>query len=185
MNVVLLRPLPFPHAEQLYWVTDWLGRVKEEITPAGDYLTLRDNARKLTDLAAYNAQGVTWTGPDGPQFLTAAAVTASFFPLLGVQPAVGRVFRAEEDRPGSEQVVILGYGLWQHKFGSNPAVVGQTIRLDREPARVIGIMPRGFGFPAEAELWMPLRLDEAEQRERIAYAGGGDSGSFSGKCRSA
>jgi putative ABC transport system permease protein len=166
VNVVLLRPLPFPHAEQLYWVTDWLGRVKEEITPAGDYLTLRDNARKLSDLAAYNAQGVTWTGPDGPQFLTAAAVTASFFPLLGVQPAVGRAFRAEEDRPGSEQVVILSYGLWQHKFGSNPAVVGQTIRLDREPARVIGIMPRGFGFPAEAELWMPLRLDEAEQRER-------------------
>ena len=75
---------------------------------------------------------MTWTGPDGPQFLTAGLVTSSFFPLLGVQPEVGRVFRVEEDRPGSEQVVILSYGLWQRKFGGNPAVVGQTIRLNRE-----------------------------------------------------
>ncbi len=166
VNVVLLRPLPFPHAERIYWVTEWLGRLKQEISAGGDYLTLRDNARNLTDLAAYNSGGVTWTGPDGPQFLTAGLVTSSFFPLLGVQPEVGRVFRVEEDRPGSGQVVILSYGLWQRKFGGNPAVVGQTIRLDREPARVIGIMPRGFSFPAEAELWRPLRLNEAQERER-------------------
>jgi putative ABC transport system permease protein len=166
VNVVLIRPLPFPHAGQVYWVTEWLGRMKEEISAAGDYLTLRESARSLTDLAAYNSSGVTWTGPDGPQSLTAGLVTASFFPLLGVQPIAGRIFREDEDRPGAEHVVLLSYRLWQQKFAGSASVVGQAIRLDREPARVIGILPRGFNFPPAAELWMPLHLDEAQERER-------------------
>jgi putative ABC transport system permease protein len=166
VNAVLIRPLPFPHSEQVYWVTEWIGRQKQEISAAGDYLTLRENTRNLRELAAYNSSGVTWTGPDGPQSLTAGLVTASFFPLVGVQPIAGRIFGAEEDRPGAERVVLLSYRLWQQKFGGSAAVVGQTIRLDREPARVIGILPRGFNFPVEAELWMPLRLDEAQERER-------------------
>ncbi|HEY4360140.1 MAG TPA: ABC transporter permease [Bryobacteraceae bacterium] len=166
VNAVLIRPLPFPHAEQVYWVTEWLGRVKEEVSPAGDYFTMRENARGIASLAAYDSNGVTWTAPDGPQILNAGFVTRSFFDVLGVQPLAGRVFNAEEDLDGGPLVVLLSYNMWQQKFGGRVDMVGQTIRLNRAPAQVIGIMPRGFDFPAEAQLWIPSQLNEQEERAR-------------------
>ena len=117
-------------------------------------------------MAAFNTSSVNWTGTDRPEQLTASHVTASFFSLLGVPPFRGRVFRADEDVPGANLAVVLSYALWQRRFGGDPAIVGKTIRLDRQVALVIGVMPRRFDFPKGTELWMPFRLNEAEQRQR-------------------
>jgi len=83
-----------------------------------------------------------------------------------VAPFRGRVFRVDEDVPGANPAVVLSYALWQRRFGGDPAIVGKIIRLDRQVALVIGVMPRRFDFPKGTELWMPFRLNEAEQRQR-------------------
>jgi putative ABC transport system permease protein len=171
VNVVVLRPLPFPHADQLYSVTELMGRPSSEMALAGDYFTMRENlhpafGKGIEDMAAYDMAGVTWSGADGAEQLTAGEVTASFFPVLGSKPLYGRVFRPEEDLPEAGLVVVLSEDLWRRKFAGDPAIVGQQIRLNRAPATVIGIMPRSFDFPKGSELWFPFALDEAAQRER-------------------
>ncbi|MBO0695931.1 MAG: ABC transporter permease, partial [Verrucomicrobia bacterium] len=93
-------------------------------------------------------------------------MTASFFPILQVQPLYGRTFLPDEDRPGVEKVTVLSYTLWQRRFGGDPSIVGRRIRLDRVPSLVVGIMPPSFDFPKGSELWVPLAVNEVEQRQR-------------------
>jgi predicted permease len=166
VNAVLLRPLPFSQPSQLYWVGEQLFNMKQEMALAGDYFTMRERSRVFSALAAFDIASVNWTGTDRPEQLTASHVTASFFTMLGVAPLRGRVFRADEDVPGASPTVVLSYALWQRRFGGDPAIVGRTVRLDRQVALVIGVMPRRFDFPKDAELWMPFRLNEVEQRQR-------------------
>jgi putative ABC transport system permease protein len=165
---MLVRPLPFPQPNQLYWITELLGRPKQETSVAGDYFTMRESMRGFSDMAAYDSFSVNWTGPRGPKQLTTGAVTSSFFSVLQTKPLLGRTFLPEEDLPGHNQAAILSYELWQREFGGDPALVGQTIRLNRNPVNVVGIMPRGFALPRGSDLWMPLDVDEAEQRQRKA-----------------
>jgi ABC-type lipoprotein release transport system permease subunit len=88
-------------------------------------------------------------------------VSHTFFPLLGVQPVLGRGFSADDDRPGGAPVVLLGHALWQRRFGSNPAVVNQSITLDGKSHTIVGVLPPSFQFPEPLELWRPLGLSEA------------------------
>jgi putative ABC transport system permease protein len=183
VNAVLLRPLPFPQPRQLYWVSELLFNFKQEVTLAADYFTIREHAQAFSQMAAFDTSSVNWTGTDRPEQLTAARVTASFFSLLGVPPLRGRVFRADEDAPNANLTVVLSDALWQRQFGGDPGIIGTTIRLDRQAALVIGVMPRRFDFPKGTELWMPFRLNEVEQRQRmrlvlvtiVARERGGDS----------
>jgi predicted permease len=166
VNAVLLRPLPFPQSRQLYWVDELLFHFTQETALAGDYFTMREQTQVFSQMAAFNRSSVNWTGTDQPEQLNGSHVTASFFSLLGVAPFRGRVFRADEDVPDANLTVVLSYALWQRRFGGDPAIVGKTIRLDRQAALVIGVMPRRFDFPKGTELWLPFRLNEAEQRLR-------------------
>jgi putative ABC transport system permease protein len=169
VNAVLLRPLPFPQPRQLYWVSELLFNFKQEVTLAADYFTMREHAQAFSQMAAFDTSSVNWTGTDRPEQLTASRVTASFFSLLGVPPLRGRVFRADEDAPNANLTVVLSDALWQRQFGGDPGIVGTTIRLDRQAALVIGVMPRRFDFPKGTELWMPFRLNEVEQRQRLRF----------------
>ena len=160
------RPLPFAQPRQLYWIGEQLFGVKQEFQLAADYFTMRERTKAFSSMAAFDTSGVNWTGTQRPQQLTASRVTASFFPLFGIPALRGRSFRTDEDRPKANLTAVLSYGLWQHQFGGDPAIIGKTIRLDREPAVVIGIMPARFDFPTGTQLWMPFRLNEIEQRQR-------------------
>ncbi len=111
---------------------------------------------------------MNWTGADRAERLVAGLVSASFFPLLQAKPLYGRTFLPEEDKPEGEDVVLLSYPLWQGRFGGDPAIVGQRIRLNRTPLLVIGIMPRSFDFPQGVDVWLPISLDEAVERQRKA-----------------
>lgn len=165
VNTVLLRPLPFPRAEQLYSI------LEGEFSSAPDYYVLRDLVHNdsnstISEMGAYDSGGVNWTGTDRSERWVAGRTTASFFTTLQVQPLYGRTFLPDEERPGAGKVALLSYGLWHRRFGGDPSIVGQRIRLNREAALVIGIMPRWFDFPQGSDLWIPIALDEARQRER-------------------
>src|SRR5215471_5328471 len=169
VNAALLRPLPFPKPNQLYAVIETLKFGQNGLAP--DYFTMRENLHSsygssIQGMAAYDSAGVNWTGEDRVERFVAGEVTASFFPLLQVQPIHGRTFLPEEDRPGVEKVAVLSYALWQRRFGGDPSIVGRRIRLDRAPALVVGIMPSSFDFPKGSELWVPLAMNETEQRQR-------------------
>jgi putative ABC transport system permease protein len=170
VNTVLLRSLPFSHPEQLYAVVESTKFGDEGLAP--DYFTMRENLHgklgsSIVDMAAFDNSGVNWTNSDHAERLVAGNVTASFFPTLGVQPILGRVFLPEEDRPGADKAVILSYRLWRQRFNGDSSIIGQRIRLDREAVLVVGVMPATFDFQS-ADLWRPFALDEAQQRQRKA-----------------
>src|SRR3984893_13989874 len=97
--------------------------------------------------------------------------------MLRTRPLLGRPPREEDERPGHDDVAVLGYGLWQRRFGGDPAVVGRTVALDRKPYTVVGVMPAGFEFPhpgfrhsQRAELWLPLAFTEDQRQDRSSYS---------------
>jgi predicted permease len=168
VNTVLLRPLPYRHPEELVTVTETLpGMGSGEIgVAAGEYQDYRSQNRSFSGVAAYETQGYNLTGAGQPLRINAAKISASAFPLLGVFPEVGRSFTEEEDRKGSDNVVVLSDGLWRRQYGADPRILGTTIRLDERPYTVVGVMPASFRFPFDgapisemADLWVPIGFD--------------------------
>jgi len=161
VNAVLLRPLPFAEPDRL--VRFW-GSAPEMGLPVFNYpdafyVYYRTRSRTLDPIAAYSSFSSTLTGAGDPERLRAVAVTADFFPLFGRQPHAGRTFRSEEEARDRNQVAVLGHGLWQRRFGSDPGMVGKAVVLDGKPFTVVGIAAPGFDFPSRAELWIPLGTD--------------------------
>jgi predicted permease len=158
VDAVLLSPLPYPEPDRLVTVmhsAPGLG-LPETGQSFGTYHHYRDNSRMLEDLSIYNENVVELGGEGQPERIRVAIVTPSFFRTLGVAPAVGRAFSAEDAAPGAPGVVILGHDLWTRRYGADPGIVGRTVELNRVSREVIGIMPRGFGFPRpETQVWYP------------------------------
>ncbi len=153
----LLQALPFRDASRLVWITETRASTGTDLMV--DPPMLRDWAegtRTLSGIAAWSVESPTITGRGEPTRRPAAAVSAALFPLLGVEPALGRWIAPSEDRAGAAPVVVLGEGLWRERFGASPAVLGQTLRLDDEPYTIIGVAAAGFDFPDGAQLWTPL-----------------------------
>ena len=160
IDSVLLKPLPFHEPDRLTMVWEVRPRFNQprvEVAPL-NYLDWQQQAQGFESLAAYVAGGyVNLTGAGTPERLVSAQVTPNLFSTLGVEPLVGRWFVAPEGSPGQTTIAILSYGLWQRRFGADRGIVGQTIRLDGQPHRVVGVMPRGFQFPREGiQVWTPV-----------------------------
>jgi putative ABC transport system permease protein len=155
---VLLRPLPYPEPDRLamVWVSNPAEGIDKDIASFPLFADWRQQAKSFEQIVAHTGSGFTLTGRGAPEQLRGARVAAGFFPMLGVPVALGRGFLDEENLAGHEKVVVLGHGLWQRRFGGDPAVVGQTVALSGGLYTVVGVMPRGFQFPEEAELWVPL-----------------------------
>lgn len=160
-DFVLIRPLPFPDPDRL--VTLWekvLGYSQMELSPA-NFVDWKRMSKSFEGMGAYWDNSVNLVGQGDPERLEGAAITADLFPLLGVQPLMGRLFTAAEDREGAPGTLLLSYQLWQAVFGGDANVIGRRVNLDNEPFVVIGVMPRDFHFPSRnAELWMPTRFQE-------------------------
>ena len=152
---VLLKPLPFRDPSSLvalYHVSE--GR---RTTMSGPNFTdMRRLSTTLADAAAISRYRTILTGQGEPVRLNAADVSAGFFDVLGVQPAIGRTFRSEENQTGHTNVVILADGIWRQQFGGDPQVVGKNVTLDGVSRQVIGVMPAGFAYPADRVLWTPI-----------------------------
>jgi len=165
VNAVLLRPLPYAEPERLVWLWGNVrgGTSRASVSPP-DFLDYREQNRSFEQLGAFYSPGISvnLTGDGEPERLRGSAVTANYFDLLGVKPALGRAFVAEEEAAGRSQVVILNHGLWQRRFGADPAIIGKTITLNDSTFNVIGVAPAGFEPPQTAELWIPLPFRETE-----------------------
>jgi predicted permease len=149
---VLLQPLPFPDPDRLAGFTTYY--------PKAMFVGLRDQSRTMDVIANTNNVDFNLTGRDLPVRLTGTYVSANWFHVLRAQAAMGRIFQDGEDQPGKDAVVILSHTLWEHRFGSNPNILGRTITLEGRNRVVIGTMPADFRFPSPlTELWVPLDLD--------------------------
>jgi putative ABC transport system permease protein len=128
----------------------------------------KEQSQGLDEWAASQYYDTNISGTGMPERVQGFRVSTNFFQLLNAWPLHGRVFLSGEDTPGRERVAVLGHGLWKRRFGADPAIVGQVVRLEGELHEIIGVMPREFDFPVSAELWMPLTLTPQEKRERAA-----------------
>jgi putative ABC transport system permease protein len=161
VNAVLLRPLPFGEPEQLMMVwgvarNSGEGRI---VLSVPDIKDIREQSRMLEYVAPYNGTGSMLADGDDTERLFGAIVPADMFPLLRVQPIMGRTFTREEDVPGGPSVVVIGQGLWQRRFGSDPAIIGKEIKLAGKATTVVGVMPADFRFPVQnqkSEYWQPI-----------------------------
>jgi putative ABC transport system permease protein len=145
-NAVLLRPLPYEHSERLAELQSTESDKAGAYSSHPDFTDLRNQSQSFERMAAVRSGGWTLTGDGDAERLPGARVSAEFFPMLGVKPALGRVFRPEEDRPGAERVVMLHHKVWQRRFGGDPGIVGRTLTLNGYHYTVIGVLPPEFHF---------------------------------------
>jgi predicted permease len=163
VNGVLLRPLPYSQPDRLVAITDSY--------PQGAVAAMPSRLKTIDVAGYYEGTEFNLTGRGEPSRLYGSSVSADFFSVLNVKPALGRIFATGEDHPGDDNVVILSDTLWQRKFASDPNVVGQQVALDGVNRQVVGVMPADFQFPSQkTQLWVPLHLDP---RNVGTYWGGG------------
>jgi putative ABC transport system permease protein len=171
-NVVLLRPLPYPDPERLVllWETRAQdGSRKNGVAPA-DYLDWRAETRLFAALDAGNQRAFNLTGDGRPERVMSSFASAQLLATYAAQPLIGRGFTFADEQ-GDGHVVLLSYGLWQRRFAGASSAIGQTIRLDDEPYRVAGVLPRGFRTPygKEPDIYLPSVFSSKDRQDRIAH----------------
>ncbi len=161
VNGMLLQPLPYGNQARVLSVDERSPSFPDGMAVSlADFLDWREHQQVFESMAIFQESAFTLTGVDEPERINGTLTSTDLLSVLGVTPIAGRGFREEDGRPGAEKVVLIGYGLWQRRFGGE-AIVGRTIELDREPHTVIGVMSKDFGFPEFAHLWVPMRIDPA------------------------
>jgi putative ABC transport system permease protein len=157
VDAVLWRPLPYASPDRIVSIAEQRpreGRTHGPVAPADFYDWRRDN-RSFSAVAAVEPAPVNLTGGAEPERLRAITVTPGFLDVLGVVPALGRDFRAEEETPGRHRAALLTDGLWRRRFGGDPAIVGRPITLNGNPYEVVGVLPPAFWWPTQAEIVVP------------------------------
>jgi putative ABC transport system permease protein len=172
VNTILLQPLPYKDPERLVLV--WEENAKQgyptDTPTAANFGDWRDQNQLFEGMAAMAPDSFNLTGSGDPERLEGRRVSASFFPLLGVDPHIGRAFTAAEDQPNSGHVVLLSYGLWQRRFGGDAGVVGKTLNLNGAGYTVVGVMPPRFQFPTpDDEVWVPIAFTQEQAADRNSH----------------
>ena len=179
INGMNLRALPVDRPEQIVY----LGSIELEGQGRGmdvsypDFRDLAAGARTFSGLAAYAGGTMNVGDDDRPaDRLTGAFISANAFPLLRVEPVLGRRFSPEDDRPGAPAVAILTHAVWTERYGAEPSIAGRPIRVNGSPVTVVGVMPEGFRFPLRADIWQPLAqmpglTGDARDRRRLRLVG--------------
>lgn len=163
IDALLLRPLPYRESARVMHLSAYQTTEGQHTYGSWSYPDFADAARELTDVfsgvSAYVNTSFNVGGAREPERLEGSRVSPSFFPMLGLTPAKGRFFRADEERDA--RVVVIGYGVWERKFGSDSGIIGKTVPIDGVPHEVIGVMARGVRVPEVEDLWVPLNPGEA------------------------
>jgi putative ABC transport system permease protein len=170
IRAVLLSPLPYAQPERRVMVWSRWKDFDKTWVADGELFDYRRLCPSLESVAAWAPDEANLTGGGEPVRVGIAEITANTFATLGARPQLGRGFTEEEDRPGGPPVVVLGFGLWQSRFGGDPGVVDQTIELDGVARRIVGVMPRGFALPTDftanaaepSQAWIPVQINPAE-----------------------
>jgi putative ABC transport system permease protein len=155
VHAVLLKPLPYPDPDRVVLIIERTAQLPTLTTSWQNFQDWRDQSRAFETVAAYRNLTMTLSGDGEPERIPAKMVTASLLPMVGVVPAAGRPFSADDDRPGGAGVVLLTNGFWQRRFGGRD-VIGRPITLDNQPHVVVGILPPGFQLTLPADVLLPL-----------------------------
>jgi len=168
VNAVLFKSFPFEGGERLVVVSQMDPKNPDRFMPLSrpDYLDLREQSRSLEQLeAAETSQDVVSEAGNPPQRYRLARLTPGMFPMLRQQPVLGRSFEAADSAPGAPVVLLLGYALWKDRYAGAKDIVGRVVRLNGQPATIIGVMPEGVKFPMTEEFWAPLTLSQSVDKE--------------------
>ena len=170
VDAALLRGLPYKSPDQLYHL--WERRPQQEFSQREfSYPDYQDYQRnKAFEIAGYTGGGGIMTGRGEPERVFSPRATANFFSVLGVDPVIGRTFQPGEDKPGTQRVTVLTYGMWQRRFGGDAAILGQSLTLNGESYIVIGVLPASFQFALrQADLWLPYQPTEGQLTRRFMH----------------
>jgi len=167
VNGVLLRSLPYEDADGIVtlWQRSIKSGVKEDGAAPGNFLDWRDRNQVFSKMAAAEPYTHNMVENGEPEAFRSWLVTEGFFEILSGKAFLGRTFTADEYKPG-QFVIVIGHGLWQRRFGGSPNLIGQRLRLNGQPHTVVGVMPPGFQFPPDREVWAPRPPREADARAR-------------------
>ena len=156
VDAVLLRPLPYPQSDRLVFLNE-TSRSMEEISIAyPNFADWRSQNHVFENIGVYNRSSYNLTGVGEAERIVTGQVSADMFAALRANPAMGRLFTNDEDKPGAAPVVVLSYPLWQRRFGGQMSILNQPLSLNGKSYTVIGIMPQGFQFPSRVEMWVPV-----------------------------
>lgn len=173
VHSVLLRPLPFPHPDQLVVTVNSYPKagVERAASSIPNYYERKDNSIPAFAGVAAIRGGSAIVGEAGsPDRVSMWQVTPSFFRVLGVQPALGRFFTEEENEYGKSDVVVLTDGLWRQRFNADPAVIGRPMRINNIPTTIVGVLPPGFRYlSSDARLWMPLPSSKEDRAPQARH----------------
>jgi len=173
VNALMLNPYPFPQPNRIAWVEARHVSGRNSNTGYRDFLDWQEQNTVFEEMAIVPWEGgYTLTDQGDAQRIVGGATTSGFLRVLGIQPALGRFFTAEEDKPGGARVAVLSYATWQRRFARSADVLGRTLMLNGQPFTVIGVMPRRFAFPGvrTCEFFTALREDPASGRYQHQYA---------------
>ncbi len=156
VDAALLRPLPYPEASRLFVLWNARSAEERETLSYPNYLDYRDGASEFENVAIYRRRRFNVATATGAERVQGAFASANFFRTLGLVPAVGRDFVDGEDKKGGDAVALVSDGYWRRQLGGDPAAVGRTLRVDGTTMAVIGVVPPGRGYPADADIWVPI-----------------------------
>lgn len=170
IDAVLLRPLPYHSPGELvrvYQTEDVAGNYP---MTGPDFIDWKRQNHSFRDMTAFGwSMDMNLSATGEPEHVIGTLTEANFFSLLGTRPLLGRTFAQGEDEPGHDREVILSYGLWQSKFGSDPSIVGHQVELNARKYDIIGVMPAGFRFPRRTQIWVPMDMDTKSLRSRDSH----------------
>jgi putative ABC transport system permease protein len=164
---VLLRPLPYadPSRVVMVWDSDPNRKIPRGTVSPAEFLDWEEMNHSFEALSAILPSNVTLTGNGEPEQTWGVHASGNLFRVLGVKPALGRDFAPDEERPGHEQVAMLGYGIWQRRFGGDAGIIGRSVSIDYKPYTIIGVLPKTFslfGTSAALDVWLPFAFDRAQ-----------------------
>jgi putative ABC transport system permease protein len=165
VNAVMLRPLPYEQPNRLVWIAERNDRLNLPTfaTSVLNYLSWKEQSRTFEPFAAFGFATFNLTGQGDPEQFAGGTVTPSLFPLLGIEPVLGRSFQDGEDRPGSPKVVMISEGLWKRRFGGDPSLIGRNLTVNGIDSTLVGIAPSALALLSNGDMWIPLTIDPGRE----------------------
>ncbi|HEY0081841.1 MAG TPA: ABC transporter permease [Pyrinomonadaceae bacterium] len=173
VNTVLLKPLPYPNGERIVFIGEWSQQVPEMSVSYPNFMDWREQQQTMEQFAAFRSANYVLTGVGEPERLDGRQVSASFFNVLGIAPALGRAFSPDEDKPGAHPVALVSHGFWQRRLGGDASIINKQIQLSNESFTVVGVLPQTFEWQSPVDVFVPigLRSDQLNMTQRGNHPG--------------
>src|SRR5437764_1660772 len=170
-NAAFFRPLPYPHTDRLAFL--WQSNVRtgesEGRVSYPNYADWRTQSQSFENMAFFQAGKSVFTDTGNAERITGALVSSNFFSVMGVSPLNGRALTPDDQNPGHTNVILISYRLWQSRYNGDPQIIGRTIDFGQDHDAIVGVMPSGFNFPADADLWIPRAVSDFLKNKSRQY----------------